>query len=477
MTTTSESNTAGRDGGGSGDRMKPNNESNSKDLMSFDDPTGSVDEQVESAKVVLSYEQVDDGMQAANIKSDELSAIDQQLEVLELDSSKDNETDAKHTGIDGDNMNEEAATSEQSVNKLDSSTDNLANNDTEGEKSMGNSSAIEHEDKTQLTTLATNGTSQHNSVPEQINPTDPTDVYNVESHPVKGDRTNMTTERVSDAVITDTLPCVENGQDIYLVSESDINHEENGVSVQGNADNITSAPNGHDLSPPAELMKSTKDAKINHQFSRSSSGDEIVSTNNGQDIASPTESEDNTMLSPKLSSSLSGDETTCGNNGENIHLGSDPIKIDGDITPKLANLLITKETTCATNGQDNKSSSQMIIPNDNVKPLDSKCIPSTNDAVFQNRLGHDDRDDSMSQLSLTDSESFQLSDTEDDVSMCSSYDGKSNEKALPDWLEVGVAVVVGNKRRGIVKFIGNTAFKPGLWVGVALDANVGELEH
>lgn len=125
---------------------------------------------------------------------------------------------------------------------------------------------------------------------------------------------------------------------------------------------------------------------------------------------------------------------------------------------------------------DEQSNQSIPSPTVIISSEESKVNPSPlNNAVFQTQLSPDDR--SYSTLSLTDSECLQLSDTDDNISICS-YDekrGSFEKSSLPDWLEVGVVVIVGNTRRGVVKYIGNTAFKPGVWVGVALDDSVGKI--
>ena len=152
---------------------------------------------------------------------------------------------------------------------------------------------------------------------------------------------------------------------------------------------------------------------------------------------------------------------------------SKTVKTNGNTN--VSDMSVTNDTVITNNEQSNQSipSPTVVISSEESHFPQSKV--SSNNAVFQTQLTPDDR--SYSTLSLTDSECLQLSDTDDNVSICS-YDGRrgSFEKSsLPDWLEVGVVVIVGNTRRGVVKYIGNTAFKPGVWVGVALDDSVGKI--
>ncbi|XP_038051604.1 kinesin-like protein KIF13B [Patiria miniata] len=91
-------------------------------------------------------------------------------------------------------------------------------------------------------------------------------------------------------------------------------------------------------------------------------------------------------------------------------------------------------------------------------------------------------DDASSRLSLTDSDCLtgtSASDLDDTFSF-GSYDSrqdgsyKSTGSETPTWLDVGKRVEVGGSRHGVVKFVGNTTFRPGVWVGVALDSAVGK---
>ncbi|XP_022106893.1 kinesin-like protein KIF13A isoform X4 [Acanthaster planci] len=95
---------------------------------------------------------------------------------------------------------------------------------------------------------------------------------------------------------------------------------------------------------------------------------------------------------------------------------------------------------------------------------------------------HSQDEDTLSQLSLTDSDCLtgtSASDLDDTFSY-GSYDSrqegsyKSMGNETPSWLSIGGRVDVGGTRSGVVKFAGNTAFRPGIWIGVALDSAVGK---
>ncbi|XP_071804732.1 kinesin-like protein KIF13A isoform X3 [Asterias amurensis] len=107
------------------------------------------------------------------------------------------------------------------------------------------------------------------------------------------------------------------------------------------------------------------------------------------------------------------------------------------------------------------------------------CIPNSSPLLLDMRSD----EDALSQLSLTDSDcggtATSVSDFDDSVSF-GSYDSrhdgsyKSTGSETPSWLTVGQQVQVGNARCGVVKFVGNTTFRPGVWVGVALNTASGK---
>lgn len=51
---------------------------------------------------------------------------------------------------------------------------------------------------------------------------------------------------------------------------------------------------------------------------------------------------------------------------------------------------------------------------------------------------------------------------------------RSPNEVLPDWLKDGAYVTVGSNKAGTVRFVGQTQFAEGLWVGVELDTPVGK---
>lgn len=55
-----------------------------------------------------------------------------------------------------------------------------------------------------------------------------------------------------------------------------------------------------------------------------------------------------------------------------------------------------------------------------------------------------------------------------------SSDGTSKDAELPRWLRVGESVLVANSKCGTVRYVGNTDFSEGIWVGVELDTPAGQ---
>ncbi len=80
---------------------------------------------------------------------------------------------------------------------------------------------------------------------------------------------------------------------------------------------------------------------------------------------------------------------------------------------------------------------------------------------------------------------FCLTDNEDSMSICSFGSradlNRLGEGPVPSWIVVDEHVVVlssrGGSKTGVVKFIGQTEFASGNWVGVALDTPDGKHTH
>ena len=228
-------------------------------------------------------------------------------------------------------------------------------------------------------------------------------------------------------------------------------------------------PLGNNVTTPKEeVVKSNPWSVLQPVESRLSNG---TATGNHGDMISPqVESRPSNgkvmfsqgnMISPQVESRPSNGMVSHGDNGDvAIPLLTDLLAIDEDDTEHCK-----------------KPPAVLLSPNPST-------VSGRNNALNNHRLP-DDGEDAMSQLSLTDSEYLQLSDADDNISICS-YDGGSSARheggsrgivAVPSWLKVGVIVIVGNSRRGVVKYVGNAAFKPGVWVGVALESPAGKLQR
>ncbi|XP_066269199.1 kinesin-like protein KIF13A isoform X5 [Branchiostoma lanceolatum] len=71
-----------------------------------------------------------------------------------------------------------------------------------------------------------------------------------------------------------------------------------------------------------------------------------------------------------------------------------------------------------------------------------------------------------------------MSDADDNLSVCS-IDSRPDSRRgsvieVPPWLGVGEYVSVGRDKHGVVKFVGETEFASGMWVGVELDIDTGK---
>ncbi|XP_077990731.1 kinesin-like protein KIF13A [Glandiceps talaboti] len=160
---------------------------------------------------------------------------------------------------------------------------------------------------------------------------------------------------------------------------------------------------------------------------------------------------------------------------DNVFLrGNNDVK---ETTPKSD---VTKVTVSKEKQQVILPELQFVDASNHSSALISPMSPTDMD------VGGDER---LSQTSVTDSEKSEhqpvfspLSPEEefsdDSLSVCSfdsRHEGERRQDApVPVWLKVGERVEVGNSRTGTVKFVGNTAFKSGTWVGVKLDTPTGK---
>ena len=63
----------------------------------------------------------------------------------------------------------------------------------------------------------------------------------------------------------------------------------------------------------------------------------------------------------------------------------------------------------------------------------------------------------------------------DDTDSVQSPAAPDSHLDLPEWLVCGESVILRQSNySGIIAFIGSTEFAPGLWIGVELDAPLGE---
>ncbi|XP_006822605.2 kinesin-like protein KIF13A [Saccoglossus kowalevskii] len=114
--------------------------------------------------------------------------------------------------------------------------------------------------------------------------------------------------------------------------------------------------------------------------------------------------------------------------------------------------------------------------------LDQTVVTPTNE--FELHISEDEKlilteNDAESRLSSVSGMHALEDDMSDDsLSMCSfdsRQDGdRRHDIPLPAWLKISQHVSIGTSRTGVVKFIGNTTFKSGTWVGVKLDTPTGK---
>ncbi|XP_070533072.1 kinesin-like protein KIF13A isoform X2 [Ptychodera flava] len=175
-----------------------------------------------------------------------------------------------------------------------------------------------------------------------------------------------------------------------------------------------------------------------------------------------------------------GEENECGGDGEDeeetlINLsGFEPLVI----IEESDHIQVQDKESKITDDIKSKIQSSVGAENEQSEIPEMKIVSLTESDMD---VGGDER------LSIPDSEKSdhhsnsgvqdELSDGDDSLSVCSFDSRHESDKInvpIPKWLKVGERVAIGTSRTGTVKFIGNTAFKSGTWVGVKLDLPTGK---